>query len=467
MQFRVLAVLVGLASAMACSQSDFGDPLPPEEQPPGPGTAAWGDEDVSCATEADCSTGEVCERGVCQVKRCASQDFSSTAPLGDVYTFARDQELLVMDGQTSSGAFWIDGYAPTATGVSYQGDGAGSLQLSGSAGVVDLVAADFTGQRPDRVAVARAGTTRVEIVGGPGVVQFDVGAQPIALGAGDTDGDQHAELVALFADGRVAVCQVYPASCTRTMIMSDQEPVDLAVADVDGDGLAEVAVMGDGGKLAIYDLDAHTIATASKDSHVIRLAAADLDGDGKDELLALENEGWAGLASDTLHVYGVRPGVIDTHASINLTRDVIDVAAGTMTVDGVVTVAALRDGGEVDLWTVSGLASMSLRGTAELTATNAPRRLVLGDKDGDSPRGKLVEGPTLVPGSVIPTTVIYLPPYDALHARGNASVTLGDSTSTSESFTDTVSLSASVDFGAQFNFPIFSAKLSTSVSRQL
>ena len=51
---------------VACNQSDFGDgPSGPEPNPEGPGSPAWGEDNVSCEGDSDCHHGEVCEGGIC------------------------------------------------------------------------------------------------------------------------------------------------------------------------------------------------------------------------------------------------------------------------------------------------------------------------------------------------------------------------------------------------------------------
>lgn len=462
------SLLFGFAVALtgtACEQSDFGTPVA-EEEPPGPGTQAWGDEDVSCTTNADCSTGEACENNVCQVKRCATQDFTSGAPLGRVTTFARDQELLILDEAINQGGYWVDAYVPQGDGVTYTGGG--SRRLPEGGGVLDVAAGDFTAQRPDRIIVARAGDRRVSIVGGPQDVRMDVGFEPIALAAGDTDNDNLDEIIALAEDGRVAVCHVLQPSCSRIPTLPEGEDgVDIAAGDVDGDGIDEIVIMGDEGTLVVYDVDRGILSSADMDDGVMAIAVQDLDRDGVAEVLALDEGGWGDLAADDLRIYGIADGYFNRLGVIEVDSDSVDLTAGTFDVDGTVTVGILLDDGYVDFYTARSATELDYRRSTQLSATGEPARLAVGDYDGDSPRGTLVAGPELVPGEVMPTAVLYLPPYDGEHSRGVASVTMGDSAQASETFSDTVSLSMGIEVGVGFDFGIFEAKLSSKISKEI
>jgi hypothetical protein len=77
-----------------------------------------------------------------------------------------------------------------------------------------------------------------------------------------------------------------------------------------------------------------------------------------------------------------------------------------------------------------------------------------------------VSGPELVPGQLMPTTVITFPPnHSALSGAEKSGVTVGSNTEMSESFTDTISLSAGVEVGVDLDFVgLFKGRLSTRLS---
>ena len=86
------------------------------------------------------------------------------------------------------------------------------------------------------------------------------------------------------------------------------------------------------------------------------------------------------------------------------------------------------------------------------------------DWNGDSPAGRLVEGPELVAGNAVPITVLVFPPYPAKVSNGplSASVMVGNNDSTEESLTDTVSLHLGMTLTGGLDAGPFKAKVSGS-----
>src|SRR6185503_4319063 len=70
--------------------------------------------------------------------------------------------------------------------------------------------------------------------------------------------------------------------------------------------------------------------------------------------------------------------------------------------------------------------------TGKASVTGKAARLALADVDGDSPRGTLVGGPTLLAAEAVPTLVVFFPPYDREHAQGLPFIEVGEDKSVSE-----------------------------------
>ncbi|MEZ4269872.1 MAG: hypothetical protein R3C68_00050 [Myxococcota bacterium] len=100
--------------------------------------------------------------------------------------------------------------------------------------------------------------------------------------------------------------------------------------------------------------------------------------------------------------------------------------------------------------------------------TGNPDRLALVDFDGDSPRGRLVEGPKRIPGNIVPTTLLQVPPYGREHSDGESSVSTGGDTSTGTSHSSGVSFNMGYNIGAGFGIPfLLEASVGKSVGRTI
>jgi hypothetical protein len=375
-----------------------------------------------------------------------------------------DDELLVVDSNQNQGAYWVDGYA-AAGSISYQGAGGGSYQL-GATPLVDVAGID-TADGPGMV-VATQGRSSVTITGAViPTATIDVGLVPVAVAGGDVDGDEQDEVIALAADGNIAVCNL-DGSCDH-WTFDNVTGVDLAAADTDGDGLAEVTLLftdrNDKGEAVVWNVDDNSALAAGFDTTFKAIAAGDVDHDGRAEIALLEDGGWLGLASDRVNLYRVGSqwnGLAETDVS----RHSLDLAAGG--VDGsdsgdAMVVLGSDQSVNVLRWNGQALASAY---TGSVSTTGSPKRIALGDTDGDSVAARLVEGPQLVPGHLAPMMAVTFPPYDATVSGDEVSgVGVGNRAEGSTDATTTVGLSAGIEVGVGADFlGVFSAKLSTKLS---
>lgn len=466
---RSLALLLPLTavlapSALGCSSLD---PIGGEPDPSLPGARSVATGDPTCRTDGDCAQGEQCAAGVCQMQRCASQAYASTAPLGRRRTFATDREILVVSDDATRRA--LDGYEPTDG--SFAHPDALSMDFGG-ARILDAAGGNLTGSRPEAVAVALEGSARLTIAAGATRSELDVGFVPVAIAAGDVDGDGTDEVVALAKDGSLSVCSAVSKTCTKTKI-DGVTGKDLVVADVDGDGNAEpvalVDVPGAKSALVVVNLDAaktnqapqiRTSATAT----FTRIAAGVLAGSSA-TVVALEDGGYADFSSDTLHFFANRDAKLASVSTATIAKDAVDVLVQDTDGDDKQEILVLEKSGlEVYRATDGGVATLT---KSALGASKTPSRLLAADLDGDSPVGVLTkDAPDLVPGPVVPVAVLVYPPYSRTWSDGTSGVGLGASETKSEDQSKTISLSASASIGFDFGITdIAKASISAGVDK--
>ncbi len=459
-----VALLVG-----GCDQTAFDLPPLGEDPPEGPGSPQWGTENLACSGDTDCSPGETCGEGTCRPRQCDDGPYESAVPLGPRRVFYREQEVIVTDSAANAGEYWVDGY-DAAGALRYDGGGGGSISI-GTTAISDV--ARITTRDGAGVVTAAAGTRTLTLAGrGFPTTRFDAPFVPVAIAAGDVDGDATEDIVALAANGEVAVCSPTGA-CRRYTVGTGQTGIDIATGDMDGDGVAEVILtlrVGTTTTLAAWSVDAEEggFVAAGFTARFVAVTAGDFDGDGRAEIAALEDGGYWGWGSDKVHLYQVGASFTPRTAT-SVASSAIDVAAGD--VDGSDTgdvLGVLGSNREVTLldWTGSAFAA---RPVGTTTATSAPLKLALGDLDDDSVSATLVSGPELVAGKLLPTVVVNFPPYDASVAgTGVSAVAIGKRTDVSTDMAETITLQAGVEVGVEAEFAsVFKAKLSTKLSTEI
>ena len=453
-----LGVLLSL-SAAGCNQSQFEDIRGEmaddggdgdDDGGDGPGGSARDEANVDCEVPDDCGPGETCVDNVCQMQRCQNGPYTSEIPLSANLRFMIDREFVVADGEASEGNFFIDGYAPLAGSVEYPG----SWNM-GSTQVVDVVGGDFFGQNPELFIVATAGSSRIRVGGIEEDIEIDVGFPPYALAAGDTDGDDKDEVFVLGQFGNYAMCGMDDRECV-TGFFQNGNGRDVAIGDVDNDGQNEVVLLlENGGSAVLFVLEFQGDGEDYQGDAVHDLTAIDVgdpDGDGIDEIFGIQP---GGTFSDAqLHAYTGMGGAISLVNSQVIDDASVDLSFGDLDTDERDELLILREGAEIEV--LEGSEGSSLVDpvfTHLLSDSNAPTRIASVDFDGDSPRTYLMnEEPILVPGQVVPVALGLFPPYEAEFSDGEASVAIGRSESTGESFTDSVSLDMGIDMGVSVGF---------------
>lgn len=475
--FAPVALAAGLALlAGGCSQSfagdDYTDELPPT--PEGPGQQEWSDEDVSCAAISDCGVAEACIQGVCQMARCQDGPYDSTAPIGGEHTFFSDREILSLDGNMYEGQYWVDGYAPSDSAVTYI-DGSWAF---GQEKPVDVAGGNVFGQNIESLVVASEGKNTLRAVKGLEVENVDVGFVPVAIAAADFDHDSVDEVVALSAAGKFAMCEIADAHCDAWQFQGDVQGQNVAAGDIDADGYDEaVFQIKNGDQLQLVTWNPHFELTGESELSAVApdvdgytaLSVGDINNDGRAEIFALDDGGFAGFNYDNLHVYEAIDGSVTRILDMNVDADSKDIAVADTNMDGAAEVVLLFDDKSVRVYQSPGdPATLNEKYTSELTVSGNPQRIALADVDGDSPRAALVEGPELLTGDVVPTSTMMFPPYSRSHSGGVSTLLVGDGTTSSEAFTDSVALRVGIEVGVEAGISgLFAASVAAKLSREL
>ena len=255
----------------------------------------WASADLTCEKNKDCFTGEVCNEGTCQIDRCNAEQITEDArpPMGNGLSFLQENEIAVADRTLYKGGYYVDAYQPIR-GNSYDW----SVE-SGGAGMVDIAGGDFDDSDSGTYAVITEGSRNVSV---PGTnISIGTGFTPIALDAGDVDGDGFDEVIAIAEVDQIAVCHIDDRRCDGWGFSDGTRLVDVAVADVDGDSFEEPIILLDiGGERYLYAFHPNAEETGEELdywSHVgsdelHRITAGDLDGDWIAEVIALKEEWW-------------------------------------------------------------------------------------------------------------------------------------------------------------------------------
>ena len=454
------------------------DPPPLEQAPDydGPGSEAWGSEDISCETVDDCLIGEVCMDSICQVDRCSSGLAESSPPIGESLNFFQENEVAVADTYAYESAYWVDGYAPSWANLTYEH----SWEL-GTDQIQDIAGGNFTGARPEIYAAISPSRKGVALLQSNGTTWQNLDFYPEAIAAGDTDGDGRDEIVIIDAGVEMAICDVNPFGCDYWAFGdSGIEQIDVAVGDIDGDTVEEPVVLLDyDGYRYIHSTNVDASYSGQVESWIAyaegdptRVTVADLDGNYVAEVVTLYEAGWWGWFDDnSVAVWAATDDgesgelVKSFDAEVAGYDNIADLAAADTDGDDRAEVMLVTSEGMVVALEANGMAFDTSFST-QLDVSVSPNRIAMADHDGDAPRATKVEGPVHCQGAVVPVNILVMPPYHADHAAGfPSSVMYGDVNSTSESFSDTVSLGLHVDIGVGASFfDIFKAEVTEKVS---
>ena len=474
-----LTILLATACKIDRPETDGVDP-----NYDGPGSEAWGSDDVSCDLTSDCLSNESCIDNVCQVQRCTAGPYDSLPPVGERVQLFTDAELGVVDAASWSGKYVVDGYSPNGSTLSYD-----NSWERGNTTPLDIAGGRFTSDHAEYYAIIEQSQGAIGLLTGDTPNWTVLEFYPTFLGAGDIDSDGTEEAFAASDDGRIAVCRLDKGQCDYASFEEDGvEILDIAGGDIDGDTYDEIAILMeiDGARLIyIHNNDAefshqydYYAAAVSDDTK--SLAVADLDGDNVAEIIALEDGGWfswLGYGEDKAVVYNAYEASPDMNSNepygslevaqtftVSGHTGLIDIAAGDTDADRDAEVALLDENGEIVMLSNSG-GSLHKRFTQAASSTNQPVLIAFADHDGNSPLTSLVEGPIQCDGNVVPLMVLIPPPYDKDYSSQAGTAAYGSTDYTSENFTDTVSLGMDIDVGVGASFfDIFAAKVSETLS---
>ncbi|MEC7241072.1 MAG: VCBS repeat-containing protein [Myxococcota bacterium] len=464
---KSISFLMAVVVLAGCS------PFSPEEEVPdqpytGPGTEEWGEIDITCDATSDCLTGEICSDGFCQVDRCGGDLLPTEPPLGSNYYFQREDELALLDTESTAGIFYLDAFDPS--NLSYDG----SYKV-GSQPALDVAGGALLGARPQALyALAFGGSKQVELAGTNDSLTLPFA--PMALATGDTDLDGLDELIGVSSNGRVAICSVDTEECDEYSMSGTVEVIDIAAADVDADAIAEVLLLLDADStryIMVFNID-HEVTgqpaswSTSVSDDVFRISGGDLDNDRYAEVVVLRDGGYWDYWDDKLEVYVPDLGSdalrqLVTHETEDYGEG-RDLEVADKDGDGDAEIYLLNTEARVVTFQLTGSA-LREEGATQYSPSVEPDRIATADHNGDAPIAELSGNIEACQGNPVPVMLMVLPPYDETFANGTSRVGFGSFSSSSESTTETVSLGLSVDVGYKAGFTeFFSGKVSSTVS---
>ena len=427
----------------------------------GPGASAWKDDgSVACTKDTECAAGETCANSICQMKRCGEPNYKSLPPLGNAGYFKRDREIVVAETLAGPSGSLL-GYEPQNGAFAKMG--ASWMVTSGR--VIDVAGGNFAGTRPEGIATINEGSQIVTVKLKSGDIAIPVGFVPVAVTAGDVDGDGIDEVIALSDTGTVAACKATTKTCTTVNVAVPVRATDIAAGDMDGDGFAEAVVLA-GTSFGVVNFDSEK--TGNKKTAIVtvpvtltRIAMADLDGDGHDDIIGLEDS----LGQEELHLLEVSEDAAVIRTTALVPSGARDVTVGPTGADQTM-IAVLGSDNTVQMLSLEQ-ATLTLQYTSPIAGAASASRIALADLDGDSPMRALRGAPKLVPGSVVPIAVLTLPPYSRSNSEGVSSAAVGATESQEKTNVKTVILSAQlgIAFGGELG-PIVTAEVNATIRRE-
>lgn len=454
----------------------------------GPGTQDWADADLSCEVDDDCYSGEACVDNRCRIETCNGPQLDSLPPAGTLTRFVQEAEFALGASELWNNRYPIDVFGPNSTGANYMVSEEVTARV-----ITDLAGGNFFGWREESFAAASQGLRVVHFSATEETI--DPGLVPAALAAGDFDLDGVDELVAASADGDFVICTIAAADCELWPFdggNADVVLVDAAAGDLDGDLLPEVALLVDldgvrnlyvrniddtDGQNADYWADAEMVPDDGWfGDGVLAVEIGDLDGDEVGEVLALVDYDTTDLFDDEIYTFvavdsgsGVTGSLVQIGTyNVHDAGDATDLAVTDLDGDDSADLLVLEGGAEVNSYTFDAAnTELFLENTTNVAISADPQRIAAADFDGDAPMSEL-NGETTCEGRIVPVMALVVPPYDRQYSDGVASASYGDSESTSETFSDSVSLGLNVDVGIGGDlFGAFGGSIGTRISRNV
>src|SRR5260221_3183098 len=287
----------------------------------------------------------------------------------------------------------------------------------GGANPAYICAKDLDGDgKTDLVATNSQGVIVFYNTGTPGFPQFtqlptisNAPYTPVAVGAGDLDGDGKPDLVvSLYQSGSLCVYLNtstpgnIPFASAVTVIASSNI-INLGIPDINGDGRADIATSSDGDNSVSVYVNSSTVGSLSfptrKDppfpatAYPYMLAAADLDGDGMVDIGCVDNN------TDSVYLFhntGIRGGTVAFTAASPVSTGPVDALGNPPSSFGLAA-GDLDGDGKIDLVVTNAyqssltlLRNTGSPGNISFTAESQrpstfpmPTDVVISDLDGD------------------------------------------------------------------------------------
>ncbi|MEE2827648.1 MAG: hypothetical protein VX498_00550, partial [Myxococcota bacterium] len=414
----------------------------------------WAAAELECESSSDCLSHETCIDSVCQIDRCTAAEYESLAPLGDNFLFYADLEVGIIDKQDWQDDYWVDSFSPGTATLDYD-----TSWNIGDQPAIDIAGGDLLGAGEELYAVILEDVADLFLLTDNGPERQGLPFVPTAIAAGDVDSDSVAEVIVV-GGHEFAVCDLNLSYCQPFVLQEGIEMIDVAVGDVDGDVLREAVFLYEDENaqrmLHVANFDSEQTQqeltwTVEVEDKTYRIASGDLDGSGRAQIVGLQDGGWMNLNDDELDVYELVDLADGSELQHVLHQEsgfkrLVDITVGDTNADEVAELLALDSDNKL----ASALleeGEFEFAWTVEFDITGDPARIAMADRDNDSPRAILSEGPQVVPGASVPVVAMLLPPYSYESSAGFSSTGYGMAETMSETYTDTISMSIGMDVG--------------------
>jgi hypothetical protein len=220
----------------------------------------------------------------------------------------------------------------------------------------------------------------------------------------------------------------------------------------------------------VWNLDAE--ATGQDESRAWSLSfdakeidAGDPFGLGYDVVVIKHESGYFDIKDDKLQIFSVVDEQIIASPSIH--GHTIDVALGDRDGDDRDEIVTLRNDHHYEVYQANDDLTLTRTHDVSIPVGASATRLSVVDYDGDSPAGRLMQGPQLVAGKPVPVALMLFPPYPHAAAEGalSASVMIGQSETQDETFSDSMSLHLGMTASFGLDAGPFKAKVSATLSK--
>ena len=172
------------------------------------------------------------------------------------------------------------------------------------------------------------------------------------------------------------------------------------------------------------------------------IAVADTDGDKIAEIYTVAESGYKNYRADQIITWGMAGEV--QRASFYVDSSSRDIVGADLDKNGADEIVLLHDASSLTVYRGVGEGTLVSLYSGQLAGDVA--RIGAADLDGDSPRARRIDDePLIVSGELVPLMQVHWPPYPESYSKGGPYVYVGETDSSGEFKTDTVSLISTLE----------------------